>query len=199
MYKQRGIIADGWLYFIAVIALIGALAGLVKVWDNYTSGLIQKGYDSGKAATEADYAERDNKALADAIAETKAVQAKLDAAKETNRTGGAERVAAYNQGVKNAKAQFYRDIADLNSGALVLRDYGKRTPAVTGIGQAPGGQDGASGGGLSIAGTGDCRLSAESSGFLFWLAGEANRLRDKTNNLIDQVKADRVQINGAAP
>jgi len=198
MHKQRGIIAQGWLYLIAAIAIIGALAGLVKVWDSYTSGLIEQGRISGEATAKATYEARDNKALADAIAETKSTQAQLDWEKEKNRKGGAERVAAYNQGVKNAKAQFDRDVADLNSGALILRDPGKRTPALTGISNPAGGQDGTTGGGLSIAGAGDCRLSAESSGLVLWIAGEANRLRDKTNSLIDQVNRDRVQINGVA-
>ena len=186
-----------WLAAIAAVVLLVAITAAIKAWDHYTTAIEQRGYDRGEASAKTKYEQRDNKALQEAIAETNALQVKFNAARKQNEALGTANAAAYRQGVKDGQIKVAALLADVKSGKLILRDPGKAVAPVPGVGEAVAGQGGIAASGPGAAGGGKDGLSESASQFLLWIGGEANRLRDKTNALIKQVRADRVQINGA--
>lgn len=192
--KQRGI-AQGWLLLIMLIVLAAAVAGAIGAWNHYISGVETRAHDAGVAETKAAYEARDNKALADAIAERNAAQARLDKALADNQKLTDAAGADYAKGVKDGKDQAARDVAAVRAGTLVLHDPGA-TACVAGSGQASAGDGKVAGGEAGVAGTGNPGLSAGASEFLLGLAAEANRLRDKVKALQAVVVADHAQING---
>lgn len=194
MNRQRGI-SNPWLLLIGAIALLAALAAAITAWKSYTNGLVKQGHDAGVAETKASYEARDNKAIADAIAERNAAQEKADGAEKTASNRIADAGAAYQKGLTIANANHATDLATVRSG--LERMCSAPTPAgQPGVAQAPSGDGKTAAGGPGVAGTGDAGLRAGIAASLESIAAEANRLRDKANALSSIVWADRLQING---
>lgn len=196
MRWQRGI-ADGWLLLAGVLVLCGlGLAALfgVKSWEH---GIDQRGYTRGVNETSARYEARDKSALLAMTKERDALQAMLDAQRKASETKIRQMADEYRKGKEAREAQYQRDLAAVRDGSLKLRDPGQTARAGTGCSETAGGENQPAGSGPGAAGAGDGQLSAEASGFLLWLASEADRLAEKVNKLVGVAKADREQINGA--
>lgn len=201
MKRQRGI-AIGWLYLIGVVVLLGAITGLVVAWDNYTTGLDEKGYDRGVAESTAAYTKRDNVRLQRVLAELKTAQAKAKALEEQYAAAQATADANYKRGVKDGQAKTAARIAAARAGDLKLRDPGnqggtgpacnpgpaKGETATTAAGgnAAPAGQLPGSDGGI---------LSAEASTFLLALTGEADEVVKQLTAAQATIVQDRVLCN----
>ncbi|MCR4304978.1 MAG: lysis protein [Gallionella sp.] len=190
---QQGAIAPVWLYMAGAIAVMLALAGLVKVWSNYTTSLDKRGYDRGTLEATARYQARDNAQLqavvvAQRAAEIRAAKAEADAAK-------AQSVASsnYAKGVQDGKNRLAAFIADSRSGAIKLRD-----PGQNGTGPACGNQTGkAETAGSAPGSNGDTqgRLSGQASEFLFSLANEADEIVRQLIAAQAVIVSDRVLCN----
>ena len=173
MNKQRGEIAPIWLYLAGAIALVLALTGLVAAWESYTTGLDKKGYDRGVSETESAYKTRDNKQLQAALAAQEAAEDR--AAQAEAKADAAAAVASnnYQKGVQDGQKQTDARIAAVGAGTLRLSDPGHqaRPSPACGLGI------GASSPLTAVSGSDDAApagLSAEASGFLLKLTGEAD-------------------------
>lgn len=198
MSNQRGVIADGWLYLIGLIVFIVVCTVAFKAWTSYIGSVDQQGYDRGKAEALKSVGDRDRKELQDAIRDKNQAQLKLDTALKENQDAQKVSDAAYRKGKQDGKAQSDRDNAAIQSGALVLRSHqGQATGSGSGLRDAVGNTNQVAGCRSGSDGDGDNRLSPDDSKFLLWVGSEADRLKKKVNALIDIVKGDRVQINGA--
>lgn len=194
MKKQRGIIAQGWLYLIAAIALIGALAGLVKVWDNYTSGLIKNGYDSGKAATEAAYTNRDNKALQDKVDRIKFLEQQARDRERADAKRSAEIAAQRETDRRKYENQLATDLAAVRAGTLILRDpHGTTTCAGVSGGSAGGEAGRPTGERDGKAGT---KLSGQVTADLFTLIDDADDVTRQLAQAQAVILQDRITCNG---
>lgn len=198
MRYQRGI-TTGWILAIvvAVIAILWLALQIQKEWTSYTERLDKQGYDRGHATALKDVGDRDNLALQKAIKERNTAQAGLDASLKVNQELQKTSDAAYRKGKNDGKAQYDRDLSAIQSGALVLRLHKGDAPSGSGLRNTAGNNDKIAGSGPGSTGTGDDRLPDDDSRFLLWLQSEATRLGKKVNALIDIVKGDRAQINGA--
>lgn len=199
LYRQRGM-TTGWVIAIvaAVLAIIWGITAMIGAWHSFVADIDKQGYDRGYSVAAKERSERDQKAIAAAIGERNAVQLKLDDALAVNTKLQTAADENYRKGQRDAKAQYDRDMSDVRSGKLVLRDPKKGgASSLCNVSGSPANKDSPAASGPGVAGAGDNRLSEESAGFLLWLGAEANRLRDKVNTLITTVKGDRKQINGA--
>lgn len=82
MYRQRGFITLT-PNVILTIVVIAASAALVFAVHLFTSSLVAKGHQAGKAECEAAYVARDNKQLEDTLAKLTALQKEKDALEAT--------------------------------------------------------------------------------------------------------------------
>lgn len=173
---QQGVIAQAYLYLAGAIAVMLALAGLVKVWGNYTASLDKRGYDRGTSETTARYQARDNAQLQAVLAETRAAQDR--AAKAEADAAKAQSVASsnYAKGVTDGKARLAAFIADSRAGNIRLRD-----PGSSGTGPACGSQVGkaetaGTAPGSDVNGGGGGFLSESATVFLATEADRANKV-----------------------
>lgn len=155
--KQRGAIAQIWLYGAAALILIAALTGLVVAWRGYTTGIDKQGYDRGMAETTAAYVARDNQQLQAALAAQST--AELNARNAEARAAASENLAHanYQKGLTDGQAKTAALVAAANAGTLQLRDPGQVAGTCTagrgGVGEASAnsagpGNDGTGAGGL---------------------------------------------------
>jgi len=169
---QEGVIALVWLYVGAAILVLLALAGLVKVWSNYTSGLVKEGYDHGVAETTASYTKRDNAQLQAVVvaqrqAEDRAAKAEADAAKSQSLAS-----ANYQRGILDGKTKLAAFIDSARAGGIELRDPGSQA----GTGPACDNQAGkAETTGAAGVGNGQAGGGLLSKDATVFLATEANR------------------------
>lgn len=170
---QHGIIAPIWLYAAAAIALMVALAGLIKVWNNYTTALDKKGYDRGVAETTAAYTKRDNSQLQAALAAQTVAEGVAATAERKAATAQSDASKAYNKGVNDGKAKTAQLVAAAKSGALRLRDPGNQAGTSTACNNQVSQSSVAGPAAGSDAGTGTL-ISAAASDFLLQLTGEAD-------------------------
>lgn len=170
MKTQRGI-ADGWLYLIGVVVVLGLISAIIYGVTSYLNDVDAKGYKRGKEATEAAYAKRDNEALRIANAEIQRLQNEARA-RELEHTKKLAVIAAQRAKEKaDAQKQKDNDRDAIDSGALELRDPGAAACP------APGGGGAAAAAGSGGAGS-DAKagrnLSPAASRFLLDLVNEAD-------------------------
>lgn len=119
--RQRGI-ADGWLYLIGVVVVLGLIYGIFQAVTGYLEDVDANGYKRGVKETKADYAERDNEALRKAAARIKELE---DQARAQERAHAKELARIEAQRAKekaDAQKQQDNDRAAIDSGALELHD-----------------------------------------------------------------------------
>ncbi len=194
MNKQRGVIATGWLILAGVIAAGLVLTGLVKVWNNYTNGIDQAGYDRGVAQTNASYTERDNKQLQTALVRVKTLE---DAARAKEAAYAADMEGVRSQLEKektNAKAAEKRVLADIAAGKLRVRASAFQAgacPAVGGGSEARAVEPGAGG----SDGPPRCQLSATARSDILGIGREANEVVAQLAAAQAVIASDRVLCN----
>lgn len=200
---QRGVIAPIWLYLAGAIAVMLALAGLIKVWDNYTTGLVKGGYDRGVAETTATYTARDNAQLQAVVAAQR--QAEIRAAKAESDAATAQALASsnYAKGVEDGKAKTAARVAAVHTGNLRLRDPGSQARACPAVAATTakaasagpaGGSDAHPAAELSAAPAGF--LSTAASDFLLGLTGEADDVARQLAAAQAIIVSDRKLCNG---
>jgi prophage endopeptidase len=192
---QRGVIASVWLYLAGAIAFMLVLAGLIKVWNSYTTALDKKGYDRGVAETTAAYTKRDNAQLQAALAAQTQAEARAAKAERDAATAQSTASANYQKGVNDGKAKLAAFIASARAGTVSLHDPGAKpgaSPACgnqTGKAEVAGSATGSDGGATS-------GLLSESA--TVFLATEANRADEVVAQLTAAqavIVSDRVLCN----
>lgn len=168
--KQRGI-AQGWLYLIGLIVVLGLVYGIFHVVTGYLADVDAKGYQRGADETRAAYAKRDNEQLKAALAKVQELEAAARAAEQKHAKELAALDRQRRQEEQDAKRQHERDVAAVRAGTLRLRDRGATScPAVSG--QRPGPEAGAAASKRDAeAGT---QLSDQAAEFLLGLTSEAD-------------------------
>jgi uncharacterized membrane protein len=172
MRYQRGVIAGVWLYLAGAIAFMLVLAGLIKVWNNYTTALDKQGYDRGVAESTAAYTKRDNTQLQAALSAQSVAERVAAAAERKAATAQSTASTNYQKGVNDGKTKLAAFIASARAGTVKLRDPGNQAGTGsarcnqasqgTAAGPATGSDGGAASGLLSESAT-------------VFLASEANR------------------------
>lgn len=163
MRPARGFVFAPWMIYLAIGAAV--LAALWMAYDTVDG----RGFARGESQTKAKYAERDNKALQDALARVKQLQDEKAAAELAHEGRLAAIAADHKKEMANANAQRDRDVAAVRAG-FRLRDPGARgstqcdRSAGTTAAAAPGQRDGRAAGELSEA----------ASGFLLGLVNDAD-------------------------
>ncbi len=183
-----------WLYLAGAIAVIVALTGLVLAWNKYTAGLDQKGYDRGVAETTAAFQKRDNAQLQAALAAQHAAEVLAAQAERTALKSQSDASQAYSKGVNDGKAKTAVLVAAARAGSLQLRDPGNQTgacPARSG----PTGEASLAGPAAGGDGGTGAKLSAEASGFLLALTGEADDTARQLAAAQAVITSDRVLCN----
>jgi len=175
MNKQKGIIALGWLILAGILLVITSLAGLIKLWSNYTTNLDKQSYDRGKSVCNAEYIERDNTQLQIVMT------AKIAAEKRVNEVEAKlldQQIiikSNYIKGIKDGKKLSDDRITAINIGTSVLYDPGIKTRDCPTINNesASSKDTTTTTGNIGTSGT---ELSAEASRFLLNLTEEADRI-----------------------
>ena len=172
MFKQRGM-AQGWIAVIGLLAILGALWGIIHAATSYVDGVRVEAKKGGKDECDAAYKERDNVALTEALAKVRELQTaarKLETAnaKET------ERIRSQLEKEKaRGKATEDRVLADIASGKLRVRGDAFQAgacPAESATGTA--GAVGANTGGGD--GAPRCKLSGETEKSVLGIGREAD-------------------------
>jgi hypothetical protein len=168
--RQRGIIAQAYLYMAGALAILLAIAGAIYEWHSLTKSIDKAGYDRGVAETDAAYKARDNTQLQAVIAAQKAAEVKASAAEQKAAVAQSDALVAYSKGVTDGKSKVASFIA---SGGRLRDNQGTATgscpTAGSGIGAASP---------ITAAtgnnGTTGCELSSAVSGSILALANEAD-------------------------
>ena len=187
--QQRGI-ASGWLYLIGLIALIGALAGLLTAWKSYTNGLVEQGRAAGIVETKAQYAQRDNEALQEKVARIEQLEKAARAGEAKHAKEVAVIAAKREKERQSYEDQRKRDAVAIAAGELRLRDPGAVACAAevgdrsagAEVGSTASGRDGRAGG----------ELSREATAFLFDLINEADDITRQLTDAQAVILQDRV-------
>lgn len=165
MKRQEGFALPTWaIYALAAAAALGAL------WWAYDT-VDGRGYARGKSEVEANYAERDNKALKDALDRVQVLQAEIRAREASHQAAVASLSEKHQQEKAHAKRQHDRDLAAVRAGTLKLRDPGATATAAQ-CDRSPERPPAATAGGDHAA-TGS-ELSGAASEFLLSLMHEAD-------------------------
>lgn len=192
MKNQRGM-ADGWMLLLGVIVVLVLVSGIVYGVTSYLDGVDAKGYQRGKEETEANYAQRDNEALQEALGRVKQLQEAARAKEQAHGVELARIDRERQQEAANARKQAERDRAAARDGSLKLRDPGRTAGAPDcrgGTGPAPGAPAGERDG---KAGT---DLSPEASGFLLDLVNEADDVARQLADAQQVILAQQKTCNG---
>lgn len=159
MKKQRGI-ANGWLYLIGLIVLVGLALAAFDAWTDYTAKLFQDGRTSGVNETVAAYANRDNAALRVANDRIKTLEGEARARERADSKKNAEIAAQRAKDEADYEKQRIADAAAVAAGTLVLRDpQGTAATACT-----PAGNRSGAGATVAATGIGDAKTGAQLSG-----------------------------------
>lgn len=171
----------GKLFRYAAVAV--AVAAAIYAWDRYTGGLVEQGYERGRAEVMAEVARRDNEQLKRAMAELRAAEQARVATERKARAALEALAAKHRKEMRDAAERTEALVAGARSGAVVLRD-----PGVEGTGCAADGGDAAprAGGPASAGAAGGAPgdLSGEAAAFLLELTGEADRVARDYNRLL---------------
>lgn len=185
MIRQRGLIAQGYLYAAGLLALVLAVTAAIMAWHSLTKSIDKAGYDRGVAETDSIYKARDNAQLQAVVAAQAEAQAKVAEAETKAATARSEAMSAYSKGVIDGKNKLAAFIASgqrlrdpgIEAGASAACNSGatKGTPDATASGD-----HGAKAG----------ELSAKASGFLLNLASEADTVALQLTAAQSRIKSD---------
>lgn len=187
MKRQTGYVFPSW----AIYALAAAVA-LAALWYAYDT-VDGRGYARGQSETGKAYAERDNKALKEALAKVQELEAEIRARAAAH---GEELASISRQHEKertHADRQRDADIAAVVAGTLRMRDPGATRRTADG----GGGAEAAAG---ESAGQCDAaprsELSAAASGFLLQLVHDADAVTRQLSRAQDVIRAQLKACNG---
>lgn len=180
MLKRKGF---ALVQLLVVLAIVGAMTGLVFAWKSYTDGLDAKGYERGKTEVSAALALRENTELVEVnlrlvAAQKTAHDLTVRAAREL-----ADSEARHNKEKENAEARTDALVTAARHGELILRDSGER-PAVVGTDGDRGAPGGGAAAGPGAGEAGGAQLSGAAAAFLLSLTGEADMLAFRYNRLL---------------
>jgi len=184
MKRQRGFgLVEIAIYAGIAIAVLGALAGLVHVWHNYTDGLDKKGYDRGVQETQATYAKRDNTALVAANKRIKDLEDARAADLLQSQLDVNDQATRFEQEKADAEKTTAARIAAARAGNLRLFDPGTKG----GNTSCAGSGDGGGAAGVATAGgpdgAGGSELSVVADEFLLGESKRADIIAKKLNRL----------------
>jgi hypothetical protein len=174
------------IYFILAAAALGAL------WYAYDT-VDGRGFDRGRSWAEKAYAERDNKALREALARVQQLQAEVQAREQTHSEALGRIQHRHHQETAHANRQHQADLAAVRAGTLKLRDPGSATgPAC--------GDRGAAAAAAVAAGGSDAAPRAELSGataeFLLALTSDADAVTRQLTSAQQVIRAQIEACNG---
>lgn len=167
--KQRGVIAQAYLYGAGLLLLVTAVGGAIVAWHSLTKSIDKAGYDRGVAETDKKYVSRDNQQLQAVIVAKDDALKKADAAEAHANIVESNYMANYRKGVTDGKSQTAVRIAaggrlrDANGQAGTCPAVGSGIGAASPI-NAASGNNGPTG----------CELSAKTSGDLYQITGDAD-------------------------
>jgi hypothetical protein len=198
--RQTGFgLIDFVIYAACIVAMVGAIAMLVHSVATFIENTHREGYDQGVAATEAAATARTNARLAALNARILALAKERDALEQKLRLANDKFAAQAAKEKERADTQAAGTLADLDSGALVLRDG-----VVELVSGCPAGRAGDAQGAPGAGAGGDpCkpryRLSKETEGRLVGIAKDGQLSAGNLAACLGIADSDRALINGAAP
>jgi len=188
------IVAELFKKFWPELLAIVVIGIAVFAFHKFTESLDAKGYARGVLETKAEYVNRDNVALKEALAAQH--QAEINAAAADARATAAQTLAStnYQKGVKDGKTQTEQRIAAVNNGSLRLRDPAAKALVCPAFGDSAGKAQVArpAGGGDGQAGG---ELSTTASEFLLRLTGEADQIARQLGLAQAVIISDREMCN----
>lgn len=172
MKRQRGI-ADGWLYLIGLIVVLGLVSGIVYGVTSYINGVDAKGYARGRQEVEAAWQEREAKINGEAAARIAAADARVREAERRGAQDVADVRTEYQRLVKGKDNALQIALNSLHAGTggLFVNAQCPDTAGAAPGGNAPGGTAGAA---ARADGTRRAELSAADSEFLLTLGSQAD-------------------------
>lgn len=172
MIRQRGFTMTAIMWVLAVIALLGAIAGAIATFNHWESGIDKRGYERGKKEVGEAYTQRDNAALMKANARINELQNKLRSQEHQFMVDMNKIVADHAKEKADAKRRYDADIVAVRNGTLKLRDRNATTRSATVCGGSATAQAGTARPGDN--GEAGAELSAEAAEFLLGLANDAD-------------------------
>lgn len=170
------------------------IAGGVYAFHNYTTGIDAKGYARGVLETKAEYVNRDNAQLKEAIAAQAAAEKRANAAEAKAAAAQTLATTNYQKGVKDANDKTAARLAAVGAGTLRLRDPAGKTTNCAALGDSTGKTQTASPAPGGDGQTGS-ELSGAASQFLLNLTGEADQIARQLALAQDVIASDRQLCN----
>lgn len=183
---------------VAAALLVGAIAGAIHLVTSYLDGVRKEAFEAGEAKCDAAYKARDNQQLADVqrqlIAAMKAKEVAEKRANDLARQLGAK----LKQEQETTDADAKRTLADLASGALILRDGIVQPVACPAVDSADA-AGGAAGSGPGAARKACYRLSSEAERAVVETAARSDKYALQVIALQEQAARDRETCKASSP